>query len=221
MASGNNHPSSSNSAIRVRNLCICALLYLSEMYCVDASLLPGGGVWLQPGEETWALKREPIYASVPEELAKEGVTEVRDILKLIVSTAEFDATLMEQGELDRPRSGSRGTPAGGRKSVLNRLMQRTQSRDLSRRPEEDEAYDDWMSTQFSLITVRPQETTPIPQFGREISLGAGVKLLPHPELHARARLSTAPEASRGVRDMLLPPIFETGTRTDPPAPIFR
>ena len=187
----------------------CALLYLSEMYGSDASLLPGGGVWLQPGEETWALKREPIYASVPKELAKDGVTEVRDLLKLIVSTAEFDATLMEMPELGRPRSSSRGAATGGgRKSVLNRLMQRAQNRALSRQPEEDEANDDWFSAQVSIVTVRPLDTAPIPREGREIALGAGVTLLPHPELQAKAHLTSVPQAAREKNDLLLPPLLK-------------
>ncbi|NJL21752.1 MAG: hypothetical protein HC895_14575 [Leptolyngbyaceae cyanobacterium SM1_3_5] len=80
----------------------CALLDLTDRYAVSAGLLDGGGIWLSPGDEAWALGGKPIYSTVPKELWEQGITEVKDLLKLIVSTAEFDATLLEQGDLDYP-----------------------------------------------------------------------------------------------------------------------
>lgn len=60
----------------------CMLLNLTETYKVWPCLLPGGGIWLDPGERTWAFDGEAIFAAVPEELWQQSLTEIKDILKL-------------------------------------------------------------------------------------------------------------------------------------------
>lgn len=183
----------------------CALLDLTDSYAVTAALLDGGGVWLQPGEEAWALGGQPIYPTVPEKLWQRGITEIKDILKLIVSTAEFDATLLEQEELDLP---SRATPTPRRgKGTLNRLMNRVQSRDLRAKPESEEVCDDWVTSQIVITTVRPQATTAIPKGGENISLGYGVQLRSHSSLNAKARLTTVTQSTRDLGNCTLPPIL--------------
>lgn len=132
----------------------CALLDLTDSYAVSPELLETGGVWLKPGEEAWALGGENIYPTVPEKLWKQGITQSQDILKLIVSTAEFDATLLRQNELDLPFFPER-EPGRGR-GTLNRLMKRVQSRDLRSAPESEEVYDDWITSQINITTVRPK-----------------------------------------------------------------
>ncbi|MEH2336008.1 caspase family protein [Nostoc sp.] len=132
----------------------CALLDLTDSYAVSPELLETGGVWLKPGESAWALGGENIYPTVPEKLWKQGITQSQDILKLIVSTAEFDATLLRQNELDLPFFPER-EPGRGR-GTLNRLMKRVQSRDLRAAPEEEELYDDWITSQINITTVRPK-----------------------------------------------------------------
>ncbi|BAZ65403.1 peptidase C14 caspase catalytic subunit p20 [Fischerella sp. NIES-4106] len=129
----------------------CALLDLTERYTVSTGLFDGGGIWLQPKQEAWALGGREIYAILPEKLWRQGMTQMKDILKLIVSTAEFDATLLEQEELDLPsrlvKQASRG------KGTLNSLMNRVLSRNLVAMPEE-EVYDDWIASQIMITTVR-------------------------------------------------------------------
>ncbi|MEX1020538.1 MAG: caspase family protein, partial [Litorilinea sp.] len=49
----------------------CMAFDLTETWGVY-TLLPGGGVWLGPGEETWANAGEPFYGSVPDELWNAG-----------------------------------------------------------------------------------------------------------------------------------------------------
>jgi hypothetical protein len=133
----------------------CALLNLTDRYAVNAGLFQTGGIWLQPteqtGDEAWALSGKPIYPTVPQKLWQQGITEVTDILKLIVCTSEFDATLLEQEELDLP-SRQVPTPRRG-KGTLNRLMNRIPSRQLRAKLEE-EVYDDWVSSQIIITTVR-------------------------------------------------------------------
>ncbi|WDD36668.1 caspase family protein (plasmid) [Nostoc sp. UHCC 0926] len=132
----------------------CALLDLTDSYAISPELLETGGVWLKPGESAWALGGENIYPTVPEKLWKQGITQSQDILKLIVSTAEFDATLLRQNELDLPFFPER-EPGRGR-GTLNRLMKRVQSRDLRSAPESEELYDDWITSQINITTVRPK-----------------------------------------------------------------
>ncbi|NMG09760.1 caspase family protein [Brasilonema sp. UFV-L1] len=195
----------------------CALLDLTDRYAVIAGLFDGGGIWLEPGEEAWALGGNPIYAKVPKELWEQGITEKEDLLKLIVSTAEFDATLLEQGKLDlSPSRDARVAHRG--QGTLNRLMQRVQSRDFGADPEEEELYDDWVSSQVSITTVRPLNATPVPNdIKREgISLGSGVTLQPHPGLKAQARLTTVTQSTRDLGSRILPLILrEDSTVTQP------
>ena len=132
----------------------CTLLDLTDSYAVSPELLETGGVWLKPRESAWALGGENIYPTVPEKLWKQGITQSQDILKLIVSTAEFDATLLRQNELDLPFFPERGLGRG--RGTLNRLMKRVQSRDLRSAPEKEEVYDGWITSQINITTVRPK-----------------------------------------------------------------
>jgi hypothetical protein len=181
----------------------CALLDLTDRYTID--VLDGGGFWLEPGQQAWALGGKSISPTVPEKLWREqGITEFKDVLKLIVSNTEFDATLLQQSELDL---ASRSLPTLNRgKGTLNRLMNRIPSRDLTAPPEE-EVYDDWVSTQITITTVRPQQTTLVPRENASISLAAGVKLYGHESLNANVRLTTVTDSTRDLENHMLPPIL--------------
>ncbi|MEM6436888.1 MAG: caspase family protein, partial [Cyanobacteria bacterium P01_D01_bin.115] len=185
----------------------CSLLDLTERYAVSPVGFEAGGIWLQPGETAWVMGGKPLYASVPKELWQQGVTEYRDIFKLIVCTAEFDARLMAQGSLDAPRTRSAEVGRNARPSTLNRLMRRIQTREISAEPEDDTFLDDWHTEQITVITVRPQPGQVIPAAGGALSLGAEVMLQPHPELQAIARLTSLPELTRSLSQPTFPPIL--------------
>ena len=140
----------------------CMLLDLTENYSVYAGLLPRGGVWLEPGQETWATVlvrgrlRKTIDLYIPDSLWRQGVSELRDILKLIVSTDEADATLLQQSELPMTFAPTfRKTPA--HLSTLNRLMARVHTRDFGAAPTSDETFSDWMTMEVAVTVVRPLE----------------------------------------------------------------
>ena len=185
----------------------CALLDLTDRYAINANLLPGGGVWLQPGEEIYALNGEPIYAEVPKNLWEKGITEVKDILKLIVSTAEFDATLLEQDTLDLP---VRDLPASAsrQKGTLHRLAHRSHHRALRAKPEEETVFDDWLTSEVVITTVRPLTSQGMPPVGGRLSLGYGVSLLGHSHLKAQVRLTSVNQASRDLGHHILPPLLQ-------------
>ena len=190
----------------------CALLNLSESFAVSADFFPAGGVWLEPGQ---GVLTKPKYALVPRALWEQGITERRDLVKLVVSTAEFDARLMEQGKLDAP---TRSTPRhrGARAPhTLNRLAQRIQSREAADQPEE-ETGDDWVTSQVVLTTRRPRGEAPLTPTGRGVDLGSGVRLLPHPSLRASVRLASIPESQRDLGSAITPLIFRQYPETAQP-----
>ena len=188
----------------------CGLLDLTQRFRVSASLLSAGCVKLEPGETAWAYQGKPIPATVPKEVWEQGVIEYKDLLKLIVCTEEFDARLLEQPPLDMPRTQdhtkgiTRGETRGiSRDGTLNRLMQKIQTREAGE--SEAEVIDDWQATEVSFTTVRPLATTPVPAQGQPAAtLSGGVKLEGHPTLKAKARLSTAPLATRDLGKVTLP-----------------
>ena len=140
----------------------CALLNLTDRFAVSASLFPAGGIWLEPGQEAWAVEGKPIYVSVPKELREQGITEYKDILKLIVCTTEFDATLLQQDKRDVAHTRSSQDIKNLRsKSTLNRLMNRIQTRSLSDHNQEEDLWDDWVTSEVTLATVLPQQATPV------------------------------------------------------------
>lgn len=183
----------------------CALLDLTDRYAVSAELLATGGIWLQPGESGWALEGQPIYSEVDRQLWERGITEVKDILKLIVSTTEFDPTLLEQDELDLPPRATRNLKA--MEGTLNRLMQRVQTRAFSSQAETETVGDRWMTSQVSITTVRPPETIPISKV-QSSSLGMGVELQSHPQLQAKARLNSITQSTRNISNSPIPPILQ-------------
>ncbi|AOW99995.1 caspase [Moorena producens PAL-8-15-08-1] len=188
----------------------CAVLDLTDRYAVSAELLDGGGILLQPtgqeGDEAWVNRGNPIYPEVPKQLwQKAGITEVKDILKLIICSTEFDATLLQQPELDLPPR-LLPTPSRGN-GTLNRLMQRIPARDLRSRPEEDEIYDDWLTSQISITTVRPLHTAEIRRGDESVLPGTNVKLTTDSEFIGQARLTTLTQSTRDLGNNMLPPIL--------------
>jgi hypothetical protein len=190
-----------------------ALVGLTQAFGVQSGLLPGGAVLLKRGENTWANTGKAIFSEVPDELWKQGIVEVQDVLKLLISTEPMDAALLEQGDLDHPvlRRGTLLTRSAQLKGVLNRLFDRVQTRGLSTEPDEDEVLADWTTKEMTFTTVRPLESTPIAK-SADAQLFPGVILLAHPALMANARLTVAPVASRDVAGgLVLPPLL----RDDP------
>lgn len=163
-------------------------------------------MWIEPGAEVWAYSKREIPASVPDELWQQGVTEYQDILKLIVSTAEFDASLICQEGLEQPKLTQRPVPK--RNSTLNRLLQRVTTRHIG--VAQIDEVDEWLTSQVTVITVRPRDRVAIRQ-DVPIPLGMGVTLEPHPSLQATARLTTVSQSTRDV-GQILPSILRDNTQ---------
>ena len=82
--------------------------------------------------------------------------QLRDILKLIVSTGEADAILLQQGELPVTFAPTlRSVPR--QLSTLNRLMARVNTRDYGSAAGSDESFSDWTTVEVASTVVRPVE----------------------------------------------------------------
>lgn len=183
----------------------CALFDLTELFAIQAGLFAAGGVWLEPGQEAWALDGQPFGVVVPQDLWIQGVTQYKDVLKLVVSTDEFDPRYLNQSSLDAPRVPPQRTRAGSL-GVLDRLLHRVVTRDFDTGAAAGQL-SDWTTSQIDVTTVRPLEAVEIPTEGAAVPLGAGVKIQPHPGLKAQARLNSAPIAARDLGSFALPPLL--------------
>ncbi len=174
----------------------CGLLALFESYEVYFVFQD----WVEPGQ-TFSLEGgEPVPASIPDPQWEAGVTERKDIFKLIISNEPFDAYRLQQGPLEEYR-GSRGLPltreARGSLGTLERLMQKVTTRESFGGVSSH--YDDWTTKSIILTTIRPRQGEQISNEGEGVHLGAGVVLEPHPNLRATARLSTLNQVSRDLQ----------------------
>ncbi|MBH8577025.1 caspase family protein [Nostocaceae cyanobacterium CENA369] len=186
----------------------CTLINLSDSFSISAPFFEAGSIRLGAGEEGYALDGEELILEVPDEYWKQGITEYKDIIKLIISNQEFDSRLLTQDKLDAPRPISRNIESANQSS-LERLMDRTQNREI-RAKSQAVRFDDWYAEEIIITTVRPLESTPVSQ-QKEQQIGVEVKLQPHPSLVANVRLTTTSQASRDLGNKIVPPIL----REDP------
>ncbi|MEM7552809.1 MAG: caspase family protein [Cyanobacteria bacterium P01_A01_bin.84] len=129
----------------------CALLNLTDRFAVSAPFFTTGSVRLEPKQEAFALDGEFLELEVPDELYQRNINECFDIIKLIVSTAEFDARLITQEKLDEPQPNTRNLPSPCQ-STLERLMNRVQCRDIQ--PTSQGKINDWYTEQIEIVTIR-------------------------------------------------------------------
>jgi pimeloyl-ACP methyl ester carboxylesterase len=144
---------------------------------------------------------DDISLSIPDEFLEQGITEYKDIFKLIVSKTDFNASLLEQEGLKPPIRGTRGTEP---ESSLDRLMDRVYSRNAARAGKN---IDDWIAKEVAVTIVKPRDA-------EHLQLGKGVKLLngllevqPHPSLQAQVTLTTVSQTTRDIGNLIAPPIL--------------
>ncbi|GAA3688440.1 hypothetical protein GCM10023081_27230 [Arthrobacter ginkgonis] len=169
-----------------------ALLDLTDTYGIYTNALPAGSQQLEPGHAV------PINlaAEVPESLWQQGLIEVTDVLKLIVSTEAFDPRSLQQGDLEvsaGPRAAVRGR---GPRSSLDRMLTRVGTR-LIRPLEEGEATADWYTRDIQVVAVRPRAGVSCAS-DKDVQVAPGVTLAPHPSLRATVQLTAAPDATRDL-----------------------
>lgn len=190
----------------------CTVLDLTERFAISAALFEAGGVWLDPGQEAYARQGELVSATVPKELWEQGITEFKDVLKLIVSPTAFDGRLLEQDKLTLFQGELRGfyredvTRSMPPKGMLNRLMTRIQTRDIGDDEDEDTT-DDWMTSQITITTVRPRETVALSAAAPQVTLMHGITIQNPEGFSAQARLTTVSQSTRDLGSHILPPLL--------------
>jgi hypothetical protein len=143
----------------------CMLLDLTESYSIYTGLLPQGCVKLEPGQDIWAKVlrngrlQETIESYIPDDLWRQGVTDLQDTLKLIISTDEADATLLQQGNLPITAVPPTTRDIPKRLNTLNRLMVRVHTRDFGAASGDSEAFSDWTTVEVASAVVRPAEAS--------------------------------------------------------------
>ena len=188
----------------------CVLFDLTETYGVWLNLVTTGSVELGPGKEVWLWNNEPIPVTIPDHLHDKGFVALKDVLKLVVSTAPLDPTVLAEDDLDEPaltrgEVASRGGVAPVQ-STLDRLMRRVALRHVGAGGAERVA--DWTTREVALTVLRPRGATTVPDAGRSAQLAAGVVLEGHAALAgAEARLTTAPLAVRSLDGVAPPPLL--------------
>ncbi|WNJ21047.1 caspase family protein [Pontibacter sp. G13] len=78
----------------------CSLLYFSAKYGITSNVIPEAGVWLDPGMERWAFDGGPVRLFVDDLFISNGIREIHDTLKLVVSNSEFNPHLFAQPSID-------------------------------------------------------------------------------------------------------------------------
>jgi pimeloyl-ACP methyl ester carboxylesterase len=141
---------------------------------------------------------------IPKTYLNNGVTEYNEIFKLIVSTRDFNASLLEQKGLDSPPPTNRSTRSAGLSGALNRLMDSA----LTRQAEipEDEYIDNWMTQEVKMTLVKPIGGVEIKE-SEPTTIQTGVQLQGHPSFQGKFELLPLPANSRDANSNLLPPIF--------------
>lgn len=184
-----------------------AVLAMDELYSCSSNLIRSGVVRLRPGDlPGWALDGKALKTEIPEALRREGRTESRDILKVIVSTTDFEIRHAALGALRAPRAedAARGTIG----NTLDRLLaRRSESRTISAADDNDQV-SDFRTWTIVLTTVEPRATVDLSDVA-VVDVGAGVKVDPHPGLVASARLTTTEETRSDLGNSILPPLLRS------------
>jgi pimeloyl-ACP methyl ester carboxylesterase len=183
-----------------------AVLAMDELYSCSTNLIRSGVVRVRPGDmPAWALDGKALKTEVPEALRREGRTTSRDILKVIVSTTDFEIRKAALGALRAP---PRNTARGIVGNTLDRMLaRRSQSRTISAADDND-TISDFRTWTILLTTVEPRATVELSGAGA-VDIGAGVTVEAHPGLTASARLTTAEETRSDLGNSILPPLLRS------------
>ena len=182
----------------------CAAVSLSETFAVEG-MVDGGGCWLKRGE-TLTLAGGPIAAIVPDELWFRGVTNRRDLLKIIVAQTEFDAT-----RLQSPVQPTDLRFASGAQSSLDQVLSRQSWREL-KPAGAGTGYTDWRSFDLQITSVRPAMAVSIEAGGTSAStLAGGFVIEPHPLLKADVTPRSSADVARDTSRVQLPGIILAAT----------
>lgn len=123
----------------------CSLLYMSSQFAINTQLFPGGGVWLESGQEAWALSGRAAKGRIADALLAFGKKEANEVFKLIVSTTEYKANVLKQDELNLPKDLSTKSVAAMEHNTRSLFFSEPVNRNI----------EDWNSTALT-VTIRQE-----------------------------------------------------------------
>lgn len=177
----------------------CNILFLSEDYSVTRY---GGKTYVlqvKDGEINRTRKTDWDSLIIPPEFLKNGITEYKDIFKLIISTTDFNVDSLEQKGL-QPPPPTRNVPRGS----LERLMQQIDTRNSGGFGKK---YDDWITKEVAVTIVKPRTAEQIKPDKAAKLLNGLVEVQPHPSLQAQVTLTTVSQTTRDIGNLIVPPIL--------------
>ncbi|AFZ24339.1 alpha/beta hydrolase family protein,Caspase domain-containing protein [Cylindrospermum stagnale PCC 7417] len=178
----------------------CNVLDLSESYTVDVPFFEQKSSIRLAAKET-ITSFDNIGFIVPDIYWQLGRTEYKDVFKLIVSTREFDASLLEQDGINSP---SVTRFLGEKLGTLDRLMQAVNTCESVRASGN---YDHWLTKQVTITIVRPQASQSIQSEHSTLLQNGVVEVQPHPSLQAKVNLTSVSQASKYLGNLILPAIL--------------
>jgi pimeloyl-ACP methyl ester carboxylesterase len=188
----------------------CNVLDLSESYAVDVPFFDEkSSIRIAPKnseESNTVLSFDDLGFCIPDAFLEQGITEYKDIFKLIVSTTEFDANVLQQDGLTPP---DKTRSVGENQSTFNNLMAGVNSREAVRTKGNN---DDWMTREVTLTIIRPQGAIAIQSDSSTALQNGVVEVQAHPSLQAKVNLTTVPQASRDLGNLILPAILRQQPR---------
>ncbi|MCC5634776.1 caspase family protein [Nostoc sp. CHAB 5844] len=143
--------------------------------------------------------RIEIY--IPNSYLNRGITEYNEVFKLIVSTREFDASLLQQKGFDSPPPIHRSIGLSG---ALNHLMNNVYTRQ-TRKPSSH--IDNWMTQEIKITLIKPPVGVEIKESETTTIFHDSIQLHGHPSFKGKFSLTSLPPSSRYVNSNLLPPIL--------------
>ncbi|MGD1703661.1 caspase family protein [Dapis sp. BLCC M229] len=140
-----------------------------------------------------------VFVAIQEDFLENGITEIKDVLKLIVSKTDFNADLLQQEGLEPPQP-TRALPEG----TLESLMQQVSTRGAAKSRKK---IDDWITKEVTVTVVKPRDAEQL-QSDRNAKLMNGlVEVQFHPSLQAKVTLTTVSQTTRSVGNVATPPLL--------------
>ncbi|MDF5715780.1 MAG: caspase family protein [Rhizonema sp. NSF051] len=178
----------------------CNVLDLSESFAVDVPFFEvKSSVRLSP--KGTITSDDNLSFIIPDTYIAQGTTEYKDVFKLIVSSTDFHADFLEQDGLKPPETQR---DMGDYPGTLDRLMIGVNSREAVRATGNN---DDWMTKEVTITIVRSPNAYPIQHSNSTFLQNDLVEVQSHSELQAQVNLTSVPQASRDLRNLILPAIL--------------
>lgn len=178
----------------------CNVLDLSESFAVAVPFFEvKSSIKLSPKSTIYSY--EDLKFVIPDAYIAQGTTEYKDVFKLIVSSTDFHADFLEQDGLTPPEN-KRGM--GEYQGTLDRLMVGVNSREAVRATGNN---DDWMTKEVTITIVRSPNAYPIQHSNSTFLQNDLVEVQSHSELQAQVNLTSVPQASRDLGNLILPAIL--------------